>query len=207
MASLLTDEDPARAKEVQKKHYHFQHELQVMAKELPSKYQQRFSYDLFSALSSALLDGTVFQIVRSLKEVQQLEERALFNQRTKMLNENRSQKQDLYQKHRDRILVAQSKPHSLDLVKNQCTKEAEAFDQKFEEDLKKRDMKVIHQLDQKVMDQQVMLEKAGVPGFFVTNSAQDIRKQMYLLNFILRLSQEQHTENVMAQVAQQITGR
>ena len=44
------------------------------------------------------------------------------------------------------------------------------------------------ELDQKVMDQQSTLEKAGVPGFYVTNKPQDIRMQMYLLDFIVRLS-------------------
>lgn len=39
-----------------------------------------------------------------------------------------------------------------------------------------------------VSDQQVTLEKAGVPGFFVTNKPIAIKVQMYLLDFILRLS-------------------
>lgn len=50
-------------------------------------------------------------------------------------------------------------------------------------------MKIILELDQKVMEQQVTLEKAGVPGFHVTNNEADIRLQMYLLDFMLRLSQ------------------
>ena len=54
-------------------------------------------------------------------------------------------------------------------------------------------MKIILDLDQKVMDQQVTLEKAGVPGFFVTNNAQEIKMQMFLLEFIIRLYQEQQT--------------
>ena len=57
-----------------------------------------------------------------------------------------------------------------------------------EDEVRKKDMKVILDLDQKVMDQQVMLERAGVPGFFVTNNKQDIRLQMYLLEFMARLS-------------------
>ena len=52
-----------------------------------SKYQQRVPYDLLCGLASALLDGTVFEIVRSLKEVQHLEERNLYNQRSKLINE------------------------------------------------------------------------------------------------------------------------
>lgn len=55
-------------------------------------------------------------------------------------------------------------------------------------EVKQNDMKIAMQLDQKVSDQQVMLEKAGVPGFFVSNNAADIRLQMYLLEFILKLS-------------------
>lgn len=56
---------------------------------LARKYQQRLPYDLLSSLSSVLLDGTVFDIVSSLKEVQQLEERNLFNQRLKLTNEHK----------------------------------------------------------------------------------------------------------------------
>jgi len=38
------------------------------------------------------------------------------------------------------------------------------------------------------MEQQSMLEKAAVPGFFVTNDPDDIRLQRYLLDFITRIS-------------------
>lgn len=39
-----------------------------------------------------------------------------------------------------------------------------------------------------VSDQQETLEQAGVPGFFVTNKPIEVKVQMYLLDFILRLS-------------------
>jgi hypothetical protein len=55
-------------------------------------------------------------------------------------------------------------------------------------EVKQNDMKIAMQIDQKVSDQQVMLEKAGVPGFYVTNNSSEIRLQMYLLQFILKLS-------------------
>ena len=54
-----------------------------------SKYQQRLSYDLLSSLARVLLDGTVFEIISSLREVQQLEERNLSNQRIKLINEQK----------------------------------------------------------------------------------------------------------------------
>jgi len=34
------------------------------------------------------------------------------------------------------------------------------------------DEKVVAEMDQKVLDQQNMLEKAGVPGFFITTNPQ-----------------------------------
>ena len=51
-------------------------------------------------------------------------------------------------------------------------------------------MKVILDLDQKTMDQQSTLVKAGVPGFTITNNATDLQLQMHLLDFIVRLSDE-----------------
>jgi len=54
-----------------------------------SKYQQRLPYDLLSSLANVLLDGTVFEIVASLREVQQLEERNLSNKRIKLINEHK----------------------------------------------------------------------------------------------------------------------
>lgn len=56
------------------------------------------------------------------------------------------------------------------------------------EELKAFDMKLVLQLDQKVADQQQILEQAGVPGFYVTTNPTEIKVQMHLLDFLLRLS-------------------
>lgn len=41
-------------------------------------------------------------------------------------------------------------------------------------------------------EQQVTLEKTGVPGFHVTNNPNEVRLQMYILEFILRLNDTKH---------------
>ena len=46
-------------------------------------------YDLLSGLANALLDGTVFQIVNGLKEVQEWEERTMFQQRSKLVSDHK----------------------------------------------------------------------------------------------------------------------
>lgn len=56
------------------------------------------------------------------------------------------------------------------------------------EELKSFDMNLVLQLDQKVADQQQILEQAGVPGFYVTTNPTEIKVQMHLLDFLLRLS-------------------
>ncbi|XP_048240032.1 protein DGCR6-like [Haliotis rufescens] len=183
-----SNDDQSLKEQRQKNHYLLNSELQSMARELPMKFQQRLPYDLLSGLANALLDGTVFEIVRSLEEVQHLEEKSLFNQRSKLNSEHKAQRHEMQKKHKEMIQSCQTKPHNLPLVQSQIEREWETMTKRCDEELKKKDMKVILDLDQKVMDQQVMLEKAGVPGFFVTNNRQEIRLQMYLLEFILRLS-------------------
>ena len=66
--------------------------------------------------------------------------------------------------------------------------EKEALLSKQKEELRNADVNLILQLDQMVSEQQSTLEKAGVPGFYVVTNPQEIRVQMYLLEFILKLS-------------------
>lgn len=174
-----------RRKELQQqKHYAYLSQLQNMARELPVKYQQRLPYDLLSSLANVLLDGTVFEIVSSLREVQQLEERNLSNQRIKLINEHKY----VQRKHRDRLQQCANRPHSLQLEQAACQQELQRLKDDFESTLKRTDMEVIRKLDQQVVDQQLFLEKASVPGFSVTNHPNDIQLQMYLLGFITTLS-------------------
>ncbi|XP_062605640.1 protein DGCR6-like [Saccostrea cucullata] len=184
-------EEIAKKESQQKRLYFYQSELQNMARELPGKYQQRLPYDLLSGLASSLLDGTVFEIVRSLQEVQQLEERHLHTQRVKLVNDHKAQRHELQKRHKELLQSCQMKPHNLPIVEAQIEREKETMEKRCEEEVKKKDMKIIMELDQKVMDQQVMLEKAGVPGFYVTNKSIDVRLQMYLLEFITRMGHMQ----------------
>lgn len=60
------------------------------------KYRQRLSHDVLVSLSNALLDGTVFQIVSGIHELQRMEESHLYSERNQRIayfngNYNRSQ--------------------------------------------------------------------------------------------------------------------
>ncbi|XP_053602733.1 gonadal protein gdl [Plodia interpunctella] len=158
---------------LQRKLYFLLEQLQEMARELPPKYQMRVPIELLSGLANCLLNDTVFEIVKGLMEIQHVTEKHLFQQRLQVINKHTLEIKSLI----DSI----QNPEQQELQKSLLLS-------RHREELKQTDMKLVIQLDQKVSDQQVTLEKAGVPGFFVTNKPIEVKVQMYLLDFILRLS-------------------
>lgn len=54
-----------------------------------SWFQQRLSYTTLSDLAQALIDGTVYEIVQGLLDIQHLTEKNLYNQRQKLHTEHR----------------------------------------------------------------------------------------------------------------------
>ncbi|CAH2107188.1 unnamed protein product [Euphydryas editha] len=158
---------------LQRKLYFLLEQLQDMARELPPKYQMRVPIELLSGLANCLLNDTVFEIVKGLMEIQHVTEKHLFQQRLQIINKHTLEIQEM--------INTTPNPAQQEIKRNVLLK-------RHKEELKQTDMKLVIQLDQKVSDQQDTLEKAGVPGFFVTNKPIEIKVQMYLLDFILRLS-------------------
>ncbi|XP_060517851.1 gonadal protein gdl isoform X1 [Cylas formicarius] len=165
---------------LQKKLYFLLEELQNMASELSPKYQMRLPYELLSSLANCLLNETVFEIVKGLLEIQQVTEQHLFQQRLQFINSKKS------------LLKTQFEEQDLlKTYENDSDKKIEVL-QKFmikqKEELKAFDMKLVLELDKKVADQQHILEQAGVPGFYHTKNPLEVKVQMHLLDFLLRLS-------------------
>jgi len=158
--------------DLQAKLYFLVEQLQHMAGELPPKYQMRLPYELLSGLANSLLNDTIFEIVKGLMEIQHVTEKHLFQQRLQLLNQQKIECQEASATMTDEELASMK----VTLYK------------KHKEELKQMDMKLVLQLDQKVSDQQSILEKAGVPGFYVTNNPVEIQVQMRLCDFIIRLS-------------------
>ena len=152
----------------QERLYKLLSQLQEMAGDIPTQFQQRIPYELLSSLAASLAQGKILEIVKMLTEVQQATEKHLFQQRLQFINTQKMEKQDM-------------------IIKNLPQHKITAADARFKEELKQHDMKLVTQLDQKVSDQQVTLERAGVPGFFVTNNPTEVQVQMYLLEFIVRI--------------------
>lgn len=62
----------------------------------------------------------------------------------------------------------------------------QALEVRVREEQRMMDRKIISEIDQKVIDQQNTLEKAGVPGFFITTNPQV--SQLYLLQLAFHLT-------------------
>ena len=158
----------SQGSDYQERLYTLLSQLQKMAGEIPPQLQQRIPYELLASLAASLAQGQILEIVKMLTEVQQATEKHLFQQRLHFINSQKMKKQDMIGKNIPQQKIAPA-------------------DARFKEELKQHDMKLVTQLDQKVSDQQVTLERAGVPGFFVTNNPTEIQVQMYLLEFIVKI--------------------
>ena len=148
-------------------------QLQGMATQLPTRFQQRIPYELLSELAASLAQGHILDIVRTLTELQQATEKRLFQERLQDINKQNLEKQEM---------VAR-KAGSAELAAKEAQNKAER---------QQGDMRLVTQLDQKVSEQQVTLERAGVPGFYVTNNSTEIQVQMYLLEFIVRIGNKEY---------------
>ena len=56
------------------------------------------------------------------------------------------------------------------------------------DELHRFDVKIMNEIDQKVIEQQETMSQAGVFGFHQTTQPMDVKQQMYLFKFIQTLS-------------------
>ena len=168
----MMEADPT-PQDLQRKLYFLVEQLQLMASSLSPKYQQRLPYELLSGLANSLLNDTIFEIVKGLMEIQHVTEKHLFQQRLQLLNQQKIELQEAMS--------------ALTTEEDRVAAKVALY-KKHKEEVKQTDMNLVLQLDQKVTDQQSTLEKAGVPGFYVTTNPIEIQVQMRLCDFIIRLS-------------------
>ncbi|XP_032128797.1 protein DGCR6 isoform X2 [Sapajus apella] len=165
-------EEVADGTRQQERHYQLLSALQSLVKELPSSFQQRLSYTTLSDLALALLDGTVFEIVQGLLEIQHLTEKSLYNQRLRLQNEHRVLRQSLQQKHQEAQQACC--PHNLPVLQLAQQQELEAVEHRICEEQRAMDWKIVLELDRKVADQESTLEKVEVAGFYMTANLQEL---------------------------------
>lgn len=128
---------------LQRKLYFLLEHLKKMHSELPERYQMRITYDLLTHLANALINETIFEIVKRLIEIQHVTESHLFELRRQAELENEKEIEDWMVK----ISDPEELQHILALMKIKHKKK-----------MKETDQKLILHLDAKVQDQQKTLE-------------------------------------------------
>ncbi|NXP12248.1 DGCR6 protein, partial [Thinocorus orbignyianus] len=98
-------------------------------------------------------------------------------------------KQELFHRHKEAQQCC--RPHNLPLLRAAQQREMEAVEQRIRQEQRMMDEKIVLELDQKVIDQQSTLEKAGVSGFYITTNPQELTLQMNLLELIRKLQQKE----------------
>lgn len=165
--------------------------LKQLRDELPSAVHTKLLDSQLKDLALSLLDGTVFEIVKELEDIQQLNERSFLNKRMKVVSSHKAQRVEMAKRHKEELANCQNRPHNLPLVKSRHEKERNELENTLAEELRLTDQKIILELDQIVTDQQSTMQQAAVPLFTVTNNPQNIQVQMHLLSFIQQLSTTQ----------------
>lgn len=102
--------------------------------------------------------------------------------RVKFVEEQTQTKEKMLKKHRDELQSATS--DFLPDVRKRHAIEMKNLKTKFAKKLRANDMKIGMDFDLLVNQQQVTLEKARVPGFFITNKAPELQFQMDLMCLI-----------------------
>ena len=173
-----------------KRDYYYE-KLRRMRNELPLTVRSKVPDAQLHNLAGALVDGTVFDIVRELEEIQQLNERSLLSRRMKVIGEHKTRRVQMMKRHREEMNASESKPHNLPLIESRHDLEMAELEVLLGDQIRSTDQALILELDQIVIEQQSTLLQAAVPFFHVTNNPQDIQVQMSILEFIQRLSNEQ----------------
>ncbi|KAK4307180.1 hypothetical protein Pmani_021031 [Petrolisthes manimaculis] len=161
-----------------------------MARDIPTKYQQRLPYDLLSSLAHVLLNSTVFEIVRELAELQHMTEKSLHIQHSKMVNRHKTERETLNKTQREEVLAAQrqGRRHVLTMLPVLHQKQQAEMETRQAQEVSNTHLLIQQVLDQKVAEQQTTMQQVGVPGFHQTQNPKELKVQMYIMEFIVKIA-------------------
>lgn len=98
------------------------------------------------------------------------------------------QRAQLVKRHKATEQACEIRPHHLTILQAANKRELDAFDKRVSDELHRFDLKIVNEMDNKLIEQQETMNQAGVHGFFRTDNPNEIKLQMYLFKFIQKLS-------------------
>ncbi|CAH8545398.1 unnamed protein product [Schistosoma turkestanicum] len=172
----------------QQKVYYYLNELRIFVQQAPFNIQTGISEDMITQLAHILADGQIFITVTELVNSQRVEEQILHKQLIDLRSEQSACRSALRRKHREEMSMNSSRPHHLPVLKKEHEQEMQRLTKNQTDALRNLSLRILDSLDGRVVEQQLTLERLGVPTFIRTTNAQLIRIQMRILDWIVRLS-------------------
>ncbi|KRY15711.1 Protein DGCR6L [Trichinella patagoniensis] len=161
-------------------------QLKLLTNNLKSSERKIIDDNVLFALAGSLVDDNVFQIVCELKDIQDLKEYDMFEKYSQFVNESNLAREALLTRQELDIRRCYSVSETLSTAERNRL-ELETLNK--ETELKRRRLvgELLHELDNLIISQQTILEKAGIPLFRRTDSYKDIGIQMAIIRLILQL--------------------
>ena len=137
---------------------------------------------------SCVQDQSVIEIIEGLRDIQKISMEHFQVKRRELLHSHRKTEADL-EESQNLILRKRSIRNAGAVVSadGYMLLQRDELKQKNSDELEQFDMNIVHDLDQKLFDQQQTLQTAGVPGFFCTTKPEDVNFQMKLMVILFEL--------------------
>ncbi|TGZ65549.1 hypothetical protein CRM22_005816 [Opisthorchis felineus] len=172
----------------QQRVYFYLNELRTLFAEAPIDIQAGISEAALTQLAHTLADGAIFDSVIELSEAQRSEEHALHKQLMSLRSEQSAERTALRNKHREERAINASRQHHLPILQKEQEQELQRLTKRQMDSMRSLTTHIVHSLDGRVMEQQSALEQIGCPLFIRTTNPHQIRIQMRVLDWIMRLS-------------------
>ncbi|KAH8873179.1 Gonadal protein gdl [Schistosoma japonicum] len=182
------EEDHVNKEYFQQKVYYYLNELRCFVHQAPFDIQTGISEDMIAQLAHILAEGKIFLTVSELVNSQRIEEQILHKQLIDLRSEQSACRSTLRRKHREEISMNSSRPHHLPVLHKEHEQEMQRLTKNQSDALRNLSFRILDSLDGRVVEQQLTLERLGVPAFLRTTDPQIIRIQMRILDWIVRLS-------------------
>jgi len=125
----------------------------------------------------------IYDIINTLQQMQADKELDIAARRDTLAQAFQFRKQELTKLHLQRLALAGTA--TTDKTVQRHFREKQALEDEMIKEMAKFDLQALNELDEKVFEQQVALQKAGVPGFFPTKDPQQLDLQSKILAAIL----------------------
>ncbi|KRZ96953.1 hypothetical protein T08_13241 [Trichinella sp. T8] len=159
-------------------------QLKLLTNNLKSSERKIIDDNVLFALAGSLVDDNVFQIVCELKDIQDLKEYDMFEKYSQFVNESNLAREALLTRQELDIRRCYSVAETLSTAERNRL-ELETLNK--ETELKRRRLvgELLHELDNLIISQQTILEKAGIPLFRRTDIKQENADKLKIyLNFV-----------------------